>query len=72
MQLHPQRPGEADCIYFLQNERCNTAYKYHHLRKTYNLDQNLSGFQLQQTNFQDSLDRSIVDEAIAQVNLGYY
>jgi len=72
VQLLPQRPGEADCIYFLRNGRCKygATCKYHHPTETYNLDQNISRSQSQQTHFQDGLDRSIVDGAISRVNSG--
>lgn len=60
VQLLPQRPGEADCIYFLRNGRCKygATCKYHHPTDSFNSESNMNNSQ-QQLNFQGNLERSL-------------
>lgn len=70
VQLLPQRPGEADCIYFLRNGRCKygATCKYHHPTDTFSLDPNLSRSPSQQTHYQNGLEKSVLDGAISRVS----
>jgi len=64
VQLLPQRPGEADCIYFC---KYGATCKYHHPTNSFNLESNMcrsTNQQQQQTHFVDGRERSISDPSI--------
>merc|ERR1719148_203985 len=66
VQLLPQRPGEANCIYFLRNGRCKygATCKYHHPTNSFNLE----GNRLQQTHY--SQDRMNSGEGVSRASSG--
>jgi len=71
VQLLPQRPAEADCIYFLRNGRCKygATCKYHHPTNSFNLETGMHRSSSQQPHF-DGRERSISDPTISQVSSG--